>query len=500
MLARKRMIWGIALVIVLAAAAAGGWLWWKKNGTHGTAKQEALTPVKSVSAVKDSYDVIVTGTDPEGIAAAVSAARNGLKVLLVDGRNRDILGGLMTLGWLNTLDLNYAPDKPVIPGKHNFLDKGIFQEFYDRIEGTSFDTVTAANVFYDMVRKEPNIDLLMKAKEMKPLTESTAEGSRVTGLELVKEDGTRQTVKAKAVIDATQDADIAAAAGAPFTMGREDIGDPKSQMAVTLVFKLSGVTPEVWQSFRKQSDSFDEMSAAGFRAMKDYVSTNPERVRMRGLNIGRQNDGTILINAMQIFGVNPFDPESVKDGIAIGQKEAPHVVEYMKKHYSEFKDVELAGTAPELYVRETRHLIGEYRLSMTDLLDNRDFPDAIAYGSYPVDIQSTNAKDSGAVMMKPIEYGVPFRTLVPKKVDGPLVVGRAASFDSSPHGSARVIPLGMATGQAAGAAAKMAIDKGITFRQPIAVEGRHRRPAGQAGAAEDGAQNVQVRSAGIYEA
>ncbi|UUZ79041.1 hypothetical protein LJK88_27800 [Paenibacillus sp. P26] len=77
MLARKRMIWGIALVIVLAAAAAGGWLWWKKNGTHGTAKQEALTPVKSVSAVKDSYDVIVTGTDPEGIAAAVSAPATG---------------------------------------------------------------------------------------------------------------------------------------------------------------------------------------------------------------------------------------------------------------------------------------------------------------------------------------------------------------------------------------------------------------------------------------
>ncbi|MCZ8515948.1 FAD-dependent oxidoreductase [Paenibacillus filicis] len=463
---RKQWIWGIIVLLVLAAAGAGGWYWWMKNGARGTAKPQALIPVKSAASIKDSYDVIVAGTDPEGISAAISAARNGQKVLLVDGRGREILGGLMTLGWLNTIDLNYAPEQPVIPGKHNFLDKGIFQEWYERVEGTSFDTTTAANVFYDMVRKEPNIDLLMKVKEMKPSVEPGTPANKVTGLDIVKEDGTKIAVKAKAVIDATQDADIAAAAGAPFTWGREDIGDPKSQMAVTLVMKLSGVTPQVWQSFGKHKNTqSDATSTWGFPEMKEYKSTNPERVRMRGLNIGRQNDNTILINAMQIFGVDPLNPQSVKEGIEIGKKEAPHVVEYMKQHFPEFKNLELVGTAPELYVRETRHLIGEYRLTMADLMDNRDFPDAIAYGSYEVDIQSTNYKDPGAVMMKPIQYGVPFRTLVPQKVDGLLVVGRAASFDSLPHGSARVIPLGMATGQAAGAAAKLAADKGITFRQ-----------------------------------
>ncbi|WP_258959076.1 FAD-dependent oxidoreductase [Paenibacillus tyrfis] len=456
----------IIIMILFVLCLVIGWLWWDTKNLKNTAPEKALEKVNSVKTAKNKYDVIVVGTDPEGVVAAVSAARNGLKVLLVDGRNREILGGLMTLGWLNTLDLNYSPEQSMVPGKLNFLNKGIFQEWYDKIEGTSFDTRTAANAFYELVRNEPNIDLLLKVKEIKPLIKNTAKGIEVAGVHILTNENSNQTIASASVIDATQDADIAAATGAPFTWGREDIGDPKSQMAVTLVFKLSGITQEVWDSFGKHKNTgIDKMSVWGFPEMKEYPSTNKERVRMRGLNIGRQNDNTILINAMQIFGVNPLDPQSVQEGIDIGKKEAPHVVEYMKKNFPEFKDVTLADTAPELYVRETRHLKGEYRLTMSDLMENRDHWDAIAYGSYEVDIQSINHTDPGAVMMKPKQYGVPFRSLVPQQVDGILVVGRSASFDSLPHGSARVIPLGMATAQAAGAAAKITLEKNITFRE-----------------------------------
>jgi hypothetical protein len=168
---------------------------------------------------------------------------------------------------------------------------------------------------------------------------------------------------------------------------------------------------------------------------------------------------------MHIYDVDPLDPQSVQEGLEIGRQEAPRIAEYLKKTFKEFRDLEFAGTAPELYVRESRHIIGEYRLTMADLMENRDHWDAIAYGSYEVDIQSRAPYDAGAVMMKPQAYGVPFRTLVPLNVDGLLVVGRSASFNSLPHGSARVVPLGMATGEAAGAAAKLAIEKGMTFRE-----------------------------------
>ncbi|MBO9596602.1 MAG: FAD-dependent oxidoreductase [Cohnella sp.] len=421
-----------------------------------------LTPIPSAAKPKSYYDVIVAGTDPEGVAAAVSAARNGLKVLLVEPRQqRAVLGGLMTLGWLNSLDTNKSPTiNAQYPSP--YLNQGIFQEWYRLIEGTSFDVARAASAFHKLVQDEKNIDVMMNVNRLEPIMNQ----NKVVGMRIVRIDNSSFEVKTGAVIDATQDADIAALAGAPFTMGREDIGEPEARMAVTLVIKLSGVTDKVWNELKKYPGvGSDARSIWGYADAKEYPSSDPTRVKMRGLNIGRQDDNTILINSMQIYGINPLDPDSLREGLQIGTKEAPLIVDYLKKKFKPFASLKYAGVAPELYVRESRHLIGEYRLSMTDLMENRNFWDAIAYGSYEVDIQSLSATSGGAIMMLPEQYGVPFRTLVPKSIDGLLVVGRSASFDSLPHGSARVIPLGMATGQAAGAAVKLAQERNMTFRQ-----------------------------------
>ncbi|GAB2672598.1 FAD-dependent oxidoreductase [Paenibacillus thermoaerophilus] len=469
---RRYGIW-IAILIILSSLVYFGTVVYKGLKEPGPGKPQTLERVAAVDKPADAYDVIVVGTDPEGVAAAVSASMNGLKTLLVDGRDREILGGLMTLGWLNSLDHNYHYKAPVIPGKPEYFNKGIFQKWYEQVEGDSFDVVTAANAFNKLVKNEKNIDVLLKTKEMLPWTEP-GEGGRtvVKGMKITLADGTAVSVPAKAVIDATQDGDVYAAAGAPFTLGREDLGDPKARMAVTLVFKLGNVTPEVWSAVKKRLEDdgdpntgANELSAWGYVEMQNYPSTQEGRVKMRGLNIGRQNDGTALVNALQIFDIDPLSPASVAEAFEIGKKELPHVIDHMKKLYPEFKDITLAGTAPELYVRESRHLIGEYRLTMVDVLENRDQWDRIAFGSYPVDIQRISAKDNGAVMTKPIQYAIPFRSIVPKNVDGLLVVGRSASFDSLPHGSARVIPVGMATGEAAGAAVKLAVEKGMTFRE-----------------------------------
>jgi hypothetical protein len=466
----KRILW-VVIALLAVSAALGAWAAWKGQGKPGT--PGALAEVEWSDKVEDQYDVIVVGTDPEGIAAAVSSARNGLKTLLVDGRNRTILGGLMTLGWLNSVDHNYSPDKRLIPGQPpKLLNGGIFEEWYKKTEGDSFDVVTAANAFRELVMGEPLIELHLLAKDIKPIVKTIHKDSAlVEGIILTKSDGTVQEIRAKAVIDATQDGDIAAAAGVPYTFGREDIGDKNARMAVTLVFRLNHVTDEVWSQViqRLEGDNdpntgANQLSAWGFGEMQKYPAVNKERIRMRGLNIGRQNDGTALINALQIFGVDALNPKSLEEAFVIAKDELPHVLAHMKKLYPEFANVEIDATAPELYVRESRHIYGEYRLTMVDVLDNRDHWDRIAYGSYAVDIQRISPTDNGAVMSEPLQYGVPFRTLVPLKADGLLVVGRAASFDSLPHGSARVIPLGMATAQAAGAAAKLAIDNGLTFR------------------------------------
>jgi hypothetical protein len=474
--------WLLVLAAVLIVAAAGASLYifaMKKGFSGGLRPPQTLVEVKSAKEIKNNYDVIVVGTDPEGVAAAVSAARNGMKTLLVDSRERDVLGGLFTEGWLNSLDMNYEPAKGVLP-KHDIMNKGLFSEWYEQLEGDSFDITTAANAFYAMVSKEKNIDLLMRAKLIEPqmAAPATAGSPRnITGLAITKADGSKQVVQAKAVIDATQDADIAAAAGVPFTVGREDLGDPKSRMAVTAVFKLNNISPERWKQFAKViaaedkgagSYGVNERSLWGLVKMQDYPAVNKERVRMRGLNGGLLNDNTMLVNALQIFGVDPFDPKARQDAQQIAKDELPHILAYLKQQYPEFDGVELAGIAPELYVRESRHIQGEYRLSIVDLLENRDQWDRVAFGGYPVDIQRTSPTDGGTVVMDPEKYAIPFRSLVPLKVDGMLVVGRAASYDTLPHGSARVVPVGMAEGEAAGAAVKFAVLNNMTFRQMVA--------------------------------
>lgn len=450
----RYLLFVAALLVMLSFSAAG--------------KAYAFEVPLKESEIKNSYDLIVVGSDPEGIAAAVSGARNGLSTLLVDTRPE--LGGLMTRGWLNSIDMNYGPNREI-------LNQGIFVEFYNMVRGDSFDVEEAKAVFNILVNSEDNLDVLLDVQKISPVKGQVKEKSgivydAVTGVKVIQSKNKEREIRARRVIDATQDADLAAEAGVPYSLGQEDFGRSGHSMAVTLVFKLDNVSDENWDEIRRilQQDGNPEtgannVSAWGFGdKMFAYQPTNP-RVKIRGLNLGRQRDGSVLVNALQVFGVDPMNPDSREDALKLAVEELPHIMDYIHKNIWDLRTTTLGGVAPELYIRETRHIYGEYRLTIDDVLENRDFWDRVAFGSYPVDIQATNPKSQGAVVGKPIKYAIPYRSLVPKKVENLLVVGRSASFDSLPHGSARVIPVGMATGQAAGAAAALSLERGKTFRQ-----------------------------------
>lgn len=422
-----------------------------------TPEPQETTAVK-IKPLQEHYDVIVVGGDPEGIAAAVTAAREGLHTLLVDKRGK--LGGLFTVGWLNTLDLSYDPEGQI-------LNRGLFLEFYQQIEGDSFDVRTAANVFHKMVNELDNLTVVLDVCELIPMLNENC----VVGLRFVH-DGEQHTVYSHFTIDATQDADIAAAAGVPYTVGGEDYGDPKTGMAATAVFKLEGVSWYRWLKLRlavklkgEAYTGSSKRSVWGFpELLSDYQSNQPG-VQLRGLNIGRQNDGTVLVNALQLFNVDPFSQESRRKAKEKALRELEHIVPYLRENIPGFEKVRLVDIAEELYIRESRHIIGEYRLTIDDVLENRDFYDRIAYGSYPVDIQASRPGEFGLVIGNPEQYAIPYRCLVPKRIDGLLVVGRSASYDSLAHGSARVVPVGMNTGQAAGAACAVALREGVSLRR-----------------------------------
>ncbi|MCR4442979.1 MAG: FAD-dependent oxidoreductase [Peptococcaceae bacterium] len=412
----------------------------------------------------DSYDLIVVGGEPEGIAAAVSAARNGLKTLLIE--DAPALGGLFTQGQLNFLDMNYGPDKEL-------LTRGIFEEFY-RDMGNAFDIAEAEQYFLRLVEREQNIALKLRTSFRGPLMD----GNRITGV-MVDENGVLKSYYGERVIDATADADVAAAAGAPFTVGAEDYGLKGRMMACTLVFRLKNVNwPMVFlytnasRLLNRLNPSWGDPAAGatlkvawGYGRKALEYEPQDKMIGFRGPNLARQKDGTVLVNALLVFGVDGLDPVAKARGIERAQKELPHIVAFMRERFPGFSRAELVGTAGRLYVRETRHIMGEYRLTVTDVLENRDHWDRIAHGSYPVDIQPAGPGDLGNVIGKPDIYSIPFRSIVPLKVDNLLVVGRSASYDSLAAGSARVVPVGMAVGEAAGVAAACSIERSIGFRE-----------------------------------
>ncbi len=413
----------------------------------------------------EAYGVVVVGSEPEGISAAIAAAREGQKTLLLD--KKPIVGGLYTLGMLNMIDINWSPT-------HESVNKGLFLEFYKKINNrTSFDVNQAKQVFENMLTNEKKITVQLGAQSFLPIMNQ----NHVEALLYKDANGIVKKIIGKQYIDSTPDADFAQLAGANFTIGQEDFRNEARMMAVTLVFELSGVDWGKVQNYLNNDEEVytgaDQFSAWGYGKEMARYKPSQENVRIRALNIGRQDSGHVLINAFQILGVNGLNPGELQIAWGIANEELPKITEFLRENLVGFENVELVGTADEFYVRETRHLDAEYKLTVDDVLENRDFEDRIAFGSYPIDMQATVIDEGDIIIGEPDMYAVPFRSIVPKGFDNLLVAGRSAGYESLAHGSARTVPVGMTVGQAAGVASAYANKKNIDFQSLIGDSALH---------------------------
>ena len=343
------------------------------------------------------------------------------------------------------------------------------------VGGSGFDIVNAANVFNDMLTAEDNLTVRYGAKFQEPVMN----GNTITGVTVLEEGDMLVTYNAPYIIDATQDGDVAAAAGAPYTYAGEDIGERDREMGVTLVFRVSGVNWDsmcryltikrgIGEIFNKSTSmGVSGNTAWGFSDEGYAYEPSDEAMRLRGFNMAKQDNGDVLVNALLIFDVDPLDETSREEGIARAKAELENIIPYLQDEFWGFGDCELAGTAEDLYVRESRHITCEYNLTIDDVLENRDQDDRIAVTSYPVDVQPTKTQTYGTVVGYPDQYAVGYKSLVPQDVDGLFVVGRAAGYTSLAAGSARIVPTGMACGEAAGVAVAVAKAQSATPRDLV---------------------------------
>lgn len=441
----------------------------------------------------EQFDVIVVGGDPEGIAAAIAAAREGCRTLLVD--TRPVPGGLFTRGWLNTIDMNMGIDRRPLNG-------GIFAEIFRSLDDQSFDVAGMIKILEELIRKEKRLTYIRNARTVFPVVGAQTlplfrpgqtlhpdkivlpEGCIATlnpalpapntprtieGIEIHTDRGLKLHVSGKMLIDATQDADIAAAAGADcIEYGVDTWGKPRN-MAATLVFRIKGISDIDWRNMCAGLSSKASGNLLGGKKrsiwgygdiMRKYLPTNA-RIRARGLNLGRQNDGSVLVNALLVFATDGTDQNSRKEARKLAQNELPELEKFLRAKVPGMQDISISETAPEMYVRTSRQIKTLYTLTIDDVLENRDFHDRIGFGSYPLDIQAQSSDHYGDVVGTPEQYALPLRCLVPEGFTNLLVVGRSAGFDSQAQSSARTVPVGIAAGQAAGVTAAQCIESGL---------------------------------------
>ncbi len=403
--------------------------------------------------VKYDTDICVVGGGPAGVAAAVSAARNGARVCLFE--KEQCFGGAATAA--------KVPAFMRFSDGVNFLAEGIGREIFNKLYGECDYTPIEFSIsaeklkrIYDEMVTEAGIDFLFETT----LLDINAEDGVVSSA-VFKGKEKLFAVKAKYFIDATGDGFLAAAAGADFEKGDEE----GHMMPATLC--------SVWGDIDWNRVVVELGKDPDNRCLKQAFEDNVFTVKDPGLpgmwRFSRHYGGG---NIGHIFGVDGTDEKSITDGIIQARKRMPEY-EYYYNHYLEgYENAVVLMTGDILGIRETRRIVCDYMSKMDDYINHAVFDDEIGRYCYPIDIHSYDI-DSDEGFNKLYEkgygigksYGISYRSLLPKKLNNVITAGRCIGAERAMMGSMRVMPCCFITGMAAGTAAALASRNGEELRK-----------------------------------
>ncbi len=423
--------------------------------------------------MRDRYDVIVAGAGSAGSAAAISAARLGASVLLVD--RLAFMGGTST-AVLDTFYAFYTPgERPlrVVGGlgwevAQRLTGDGVAFErpnTYGAGTGVTYDA-EALKVLWERLAEDAGVELLLHTW----VTGVRVDGGRVTAIRLWNKGGERW-VEATVVIDASGDADVCAMAGVP----HDAPGDGGSIQSLSTLFKVANVDIAAASAVPRT-----EL----WRLMGEAASTGGYRLpRIEGSWHRTPYDGVALIHMTRIPNVDPTDPEQLTAAEVEGRRQVVEYHRFLRDRVPGFERSVIVATSPAIGVRESRRVHGDLRLTREDVLSGRRFTDEIALCGAPIEDHGAGGDtawryvgggdgaggraggraDEGSASTSTV-YGIPFRTLLPLGVEGLLVAGRCFSATHDAHASARSMATCMAMGQAAGTAAVFAAAGGTVPR------------------------------------
>ncbi len=415
-------------------------------------------PARQVEVAAQA-DVVVCGGGPAGVAAALAAARSGVRTILLE--NQICLGGMATAGMVNRLGPYHDQREIILHGIPwevlcQLIARGLAQEpvICDPANWSDYWLVfdpEGMKLVLDELARDAGVDVSFDTRVVSPIIE----GDTIRGVFIESKSG-RQAVLGKVVIDATGDGDIAAGAGVPFRKGRESDG---LLQPMTTFFKCLNMDWPRAHSY--VAEHYAELVArAREEAGNDFVLSGTDSY------LHKQET---YFNCLHLHEVDGTRREDISRAAAELRTKMWGNLRVLKRHVPGCENVSLITSAAAMGVRETRRIAGEYTLTVDDVLSGRQFPDQVYRYACFVDIHAPKpGHESDLANRHPPpgqSYGIPYRCLLPQRVECLLVVGRCLSATHEALASVRMMPSCMAMGQAAGTAAAMAVSEAATPRE-----------------------------------
>lgn len=399
------------------------------------------------------YDVIVVGGGPTGCAAAIAAAREGARTLVIE--TCSALGGMATLGMVS----KWAPFTDREKVIYESIPREIMMRYKKRVgySDDAWNWVTIIpeqlKIVYDEMVTESGADVLFDSRVCHCVT-----GEGAIECVLVSNKSGLTPYRAKTYVDATGDGDLAAFAGVPFDMGDEN----GAVQSGSLCFVISDANLEAL------TESINSNPSDGFWAR--VIAEGKYPLIEKHFIPAQVGENTVFANAGHLNGLDSTDPVKVSAAYMQGRRLAEEYLAALKEYHPEaFGRAHISATAATLGVRESRRIKGEYCLTVEDYLNRRSFDDEIARNSYWLDFHGRNDLLDSFPPEK-LRYsagethGIPWRCLIPVGIDNLLVAGRCISMEQAVLASIRVMPNCLAMGEAAGIGAAMAAKSGRGVR------------------------------------
>ncbi len=426
-------------------------------------------PARETPIYKET-DVLVVGGGPAGIMAALAAAESGVKVTLVEGRSH--VGGNLTIG---------LPILGFLSQKKELIIKGLPQKLMDRMKALDAASdhqacplhVSLTIIDPEMV-KTVALDMLLQAgvdvQFYSMFADAIVEDDVIKGC-IFQCKGRREAILARRVIDCTGDADVTFQAGAPCEKGDANGG----MQPPTLMFRIDNVdTDKLRQSIAGEPGDYqmDFIPPDYFGKNSRFITVGLRNLiqKARADGIPVPTDRTIIItgirrgeawiNMTRVKDIDGSDSHSLTQGEITARKQIEGIAKYLINYVPGFENAWFSMTAPFLGIRETRRVTGRYMLNRDDLLSCRKFDDAVAVGSYPIDIHRPNDNDCTLEWCGDC-YDIPYGSLLPQKIGNLLVAGRCIGTTHEAMAGTRVMSTCMAIGEAAGRAAALSVTDGV---------------------------------------